>query len=292
MIRKIALIGSTGLLGKPVAHALHEAGFTLTALVRNTERASRELPPGTELVNGDLKNAIDIAKTLQGCDALYLNLSVKKEERPSDWHTESDGLRLILDEVKKSSVKRIAIISSLVQRYQGMNNFHWWAFELKQHAVHMIKNSGIPYTIFYPSSFMENFYDNYKQGRVLVLAGKSEHKQYFIAGKDYGKQVARSFQLTQSENKEYTIQGPEGFTTDEACVEFKKYYQKEKLSIMKAPLGMLKIFGVVFQKMNYGYHIIEALNKYPEKFESENTWNELGKPEITLRAFAESYESR
>lgn len=37
MIRKIALFGSTGLLGKPVTHALHEAGFVLTALVRNCQ---------------------------------------------------------------------------------------------------------------------------------------------------------------------------------------------------------------------------------------------------------------
>jgi uncharacterized protein YbjT (DUF2867 family) len=281
-------MGATGLLGKPVAHALHDAGFELTALVRNKERAGRELPQGIVLIQGDLKNCEDIARTIRGCDAVYINLSVKKEEKPSDWHTESDGLRLILDEAKKSSIKRLAIISSLVQRYQGMNNFYWWAFDIKQQAIQLIKDSGIPYTIFYPSSFMENFHDNYKQGKRLVLAGNSEFKQYFIAGKDYGKQVARSFQLNLSENREYTIQGPEGFTTDEACIEFKKYYKKEKLSIVKVPLGVLKIFGAVFQKMNYGYHIIEALNKYPEKFESENTWKELSKPEITLRSFAES----
>ncbi len=34
-------------------------------------------------------------------------------------------------------------------------------------------------------------------------------------------------------------------------------------------------------------HIIEALNNYPEKFEAQSTWNELGKPSITLKDFAQ-----
>jgi len=40
--------------------------------------------------------------------------------------------------------------------------------------------------------------------------------------------------------------------------------------------------GLFSQKMNYVAHICEALNKYPEKFESETTWKDLGKPAITL----------
>jgi hypothetical protein len=37
--------------------------------------------------------------------------------------------------------------------------------------------------------------------------------------------------------------------------------------------------------MNYGYHILEALNNYPEKFEAEKTWQQLGSPKITLEEF-------
>ena len=50
----------------------------------------------------------------------------------------------------------------------------------------------------------------------------------------------------------------------------------------------LKLMGMINQKMNYAANIIEALNKYPEKFESENTWNDLGKPSITLAQYAAS----
>ena len=46
--------------------------------------------------------------------------------------------------------------------------------------------------------------------------------------------------------------------------------------------------GVFIQKFDYGYHIVEALNKYPERFEAQQTWDLLGKPQITLKDFAEN----
>lgn len=286
MLKNIAVIGSTGLLGKPVTFALVNAGFTVKALVRNIARATKELPEEVQFVEGDIKNSADLEKTFSGCDAVYINLSIKDIEKPGDWHTETDGVKLIIEAARKTGIKRLAMISSLVHFYQGMNGFYWWAFDVKQKSVQLIQNSGIPYTIFYPSSFMENFYFNYKKGKYLVLAGKSEHKQYFIAGADYGRQVARSFQLNPVDNKEYAVQGLAGFTTDEACEIFKQYYKKEKLSIVRAPLGLIKFLGKFAQGMHYGAHIIEALNKYPEKFQAEQTWEELGKPVITLKEFA------
>ena len=43
-IKKIAMIGATGMLGMPVAIALLEAGFEVTALARNPASARRALP--------------------------------------------------------------------------------------------------------------------------------------------------------------------------------------------------------------------------------------------------------
>jgi hypothetical protein len=57
--------------------------------------------------------------------------------------------------------------------------------------------------------------------------------------------------------------------------------------VIKAPLGMLKLAGRVSPKTWYGYKIVTALNNYPEQFEAEQTWNELGKPTITLATYAE-----
>jgi uncharacterized protein YbjT (DUF2867 family) len=287
MIKKIAVIGATGMLGKPVTKELMKAGFEVTALVRDITKATHDLPGKIKLISGNIKYRQDLERLMAGQDALYLNLNLKPEERKKNFHTETDGLKVVLEIAKKTGIKRIGFISSLAMRYQDMNHFHWWVFDIKREAVRLIKFSGIPYTIFYPSTFIENFDGVYRQGNKMLLAGKSLHKMHFISAEDYARQVARSFQILTSENKEYTVQGPEPFTADEAVAEFVKHYKKEKLTISKAPLPLLKFFGLFMQKFHYGSRIIEALNNYPEKFESENTWSELGKPVTTIRDFAQ-----
>jgi uncharacterized protein YbjT (DUF2867 family) len=159
--------------------------------------------------------------------------------------------------------------------------------KLKADAVKMIRSSGIPSTIFYPSTFMEAIPTQYMAGKRLLISGKSKHKQHFVASSDYAMQVLKAVDTnTGSGDKDYVIQGPAGYLTDEALKIFKDNYKKAKLSVSSAPFPLLKLMGVLNPRMNYGAHIIEALNNYPEKFEAEQTWAELGKPTITLEQFA------
>lgn len=275
------------MLGIPVAKQLAAAGFELTALVRNPETAKGKLPAGTKLVQGDLRNPESVDQLLAGQDALYINLAVQQTEKKSDWHAEGEGISTLVESAKKNLTRRIVLLSSLVQRYEGMNNFHWWAFQLKTKAIEAIKGSGIPYTIFYPSTFMESFLGKYKQGKRILMAGVSEFPMYYIAGEDYGKQVARALQLP-DEKMEFVVQGLEPLTQEGATAIFLKHYTKEKLSQSSLPLGVLKFIGNFVSSANYGAHIIEAMTKYPEKFESEDTWRILGTPVVTLKEFAES----
>ncbi|MEI9918352.1 MAG: NAD(P)H-binding protein [Bacteroidota bacterium] len=286
-MKRIAMIGATGLLGKPVALALANAGYEVTALVRDPGPARKFFPPQIKIFPGDMRSDTDLKKLLAGHDKVYLNLSVKQKEKKTDWHSEEQGLKILLPIANEAGIKRIFYLSSLIQRYQGMNGFNWWVMRLKTEAVAMVRNSGIPSTIFYPSTFMEAIPTQYMQGRRLLIAGRSKHKQHFIASADYAQQVLNAIETnTGNENKDYVIQGPEAYLTDEAMKVFKENYKKASLSISSAPFSFLKLFGMFNTKMNYGSHIINALNNYPEKFEAENTWSELGKPKVTLKDFA------
>src|SRR5690349_16933605 len=142
MINNVAIIGATGMIGKPVTRALAQNGFKLTALVR--DRLKANLPEGVTKLDGDVSNVKSLERLLTGQDALYINLSIKQNEKETDYHTEAEGLKNILAAAKTKNLKRIVYLSSIVMRYQGMNGFHWWAFDVKQNAVNMIKESGIP----------------------------------------------------------------------------------------------------------------------------------------------------
>jgi len=285
-MKKIAVLGATGLLGRPVTLTLAKAGYEVTTLVRDPAQARKVFGKEVKIFPGDMRSDTDLQKFLKDQNKIYLNLSVKPTERKSDWHSESNGLKSLLPIAKEAGIQRVFYLSSLIQRYQGMNGFNWWVLKIKSDAVGMIRSSGIPSTIFYPSTFMEAITTQYMQGRRLMIAGRSKHKQHFIAVADYASQVVTAVETNTGSDKDYVIQGPESYLTNEALDVFKNHYTKNKLSISSAPVALLRMMGMFNQKMNYGYNIIEALNNYPEKFEAEQTWAELGKPKVTLKEFA------
>lgn len=284
---KILFVGATGMLGKPVAKELARQGFDLTLFGRDISKL-QTLFPGVKTAQGDIFDKQGLVNAMHGMVAVYCNLSVLPASTENDPQPEREGIENIIAAAKETGIKRIAYISSLVHRYEGMNNFKWWAFRLKGAAIEKIKSSGIPYTIFYPSTFMECYPYQMLRGNKIGVLGKSVAPMWFIAADDFAKQVAESFRILKDENREYAIQGPEPYTFSEANDIFRKHYKKAKLGITKAPLGIAKFMGLFSQKFNYIGHICEALNKYPESFESADTWKELGKPEITLARFAES----
>lgn len=281
----IAIIGATGLIGKPVTQQLIEAGFTVTILARHPHQATT-LFPTTRVVQADLQQPDSIRAGLQNQEVLYLNLSVRQDEKPGDFHTETDGMKTIIAAARHAGIRRLGYLSSLVMRYQGMNGFNWWVFDIKHEAVRLLKASGIPTTIFYPSTFMESFLMQ-MQGPFLALGGSSAVPLWFIAGQDYGRQVGRALQLPGDENRDYVIQGPEAHTYEAAAQLFTKNYPKKNLFIVRAPVSVLQFLGRFNQTMNYGAHILEALNSYPEHFEAEQSWTELGKPTTTIQEYAQ-----
>jgi len=282
-MQKILFIGGSGMLGKPVALELMRAGFPVTFLARDVEKMQK-LFPNAAVVKGDVFDIASLEAAMSGQEIVYLNLSVAQSSKKNEPQPEREGISNIIEAAKKTAIKRIVYLSSLIKNYEGMNGFSWWAFQIKQAAVNAIKKSGLNYSIFYPSTFMECLDKQMLQGTRIMLAGKSEAPMWFIAGKDYGVQVAWAMKKAGDTNQEYVVQGLEPFTSDEAAKVFIDNV-KSKIKIMRAPLAPLKYLGVFNQRMNYAYHICEALNKYPEKFESENTWNDLGKPSTTLAEY-------
>ncbi len=284
-MNSIAIIGATGMLGQPVTRAFINAGWRVTILARNASKARKIFGSGATIITGDLQDDAAVRTLLNGQDAVYMNLSVDQTSKERDFQPERDGLRRVLDIARESGVRRVGYLSSLVKDYNG---FTWWPFQLKRKAVATIKESGLPYSIFYPSTFMETFGSlgagSYRQGNRINLAGMSKHKMYLIAGDDYGNQVVRAFELDSGDN-EYVVQGRLGYTADEAAKEVAQHYRGAKLTVAKLPFGLLSFLGRFSRRFNYVAHIVEALNNYPETFAAERTWHELGEPQISLRQY-------
>jgi uncharacterized protein YbjT (DUF2867 family) len=259
-----------------------EAGFEVTALVRNPAQARRALPAAIAVVQADVRDEESLRAGLRGQDALYLSLSVAPSERQGDFHTEAQGLQHVLAAAREAKVVRIAYLSALVH---DTPNSRWWVLDVWRRALARIKASGIPYTIFYPTNFMETLAERHNAGGLFVMLGRAHYDNYWIAGGDFGRQVARSFALPQAANREYYVQGPEPISYDAAAVRYARALHRSP-HVLRVPLWVARLAGVGSRQFDFNARIMQTVLAYPEEFKAGDTWDELGKPTTTIEEFA------
>lgn len=287
MAKNITVFGATGMIGKPVTIELIKAGFQVTALVRNVEKAKQMFPAGIQFVKGDLQDTRAIAEAMKNADAIYINISTTSEDKENVFNPEMQGLDNILQVAKQTpSVKQVAYLSSfLAKNYTG----NWWVMNAKKSSIERVKQTNIPYTIFYPSNFMENFANGMvRDGKITLLSASVNNKFWWIAGEDFGRQVAAALQTEKTLNKEYAVQGLEALTMHEAAEKYVNSYTKNKLSIGTLPLWVMKVMGFFIPSLRFVANLMNVMLNNGEVFMAENTWEELGKPQITIEKFAKS----
>ena len=285
-IRRVLVIGATGMLGRPVTEELSLAGYEVSALVRNPSLAHELFGHlNIKLMEGDLEDSNSVAEAMEGKDAVYLNLSVKPNEKLNSFHTETHGLEVIVHLAREMQLQRLLYLSSLAQFYKS----NWWVLEIKRLAVDMIKESGVPYTIFYPSNFMESIPCQYRSGNRLMILGKPQYPLHWISGRDFGKQVANAL-LVDQDSEEYIVQGPEAISMGDAFFRFAENYPRQELKITRIPMGPMRVLAKISRKVQYGVEISKAINLYPETFRAHRTWERLGRPNTRLEEFARHFE--
>ncbi len=288
MLKNIAVFGATGFPGLPVVNALLEAGFNVSVLSSEVDRDKELLPEAVNVVEGNWMYHRDLKRFLAQQQAVYCSLSVDMQELPDDFHAETDGLREIINASLECGIKRIAYMSSILQYNQVENDKLWWVFNVKKDAVNYVRDSGIPFTIFYPSTFMENFTGTYRKGKIIELHGESRYPIYFISVKDYADMVVKSFQVLATEDREYFLQGSDCYKMQEAAKLYVKHHSGEKLRVKTIPEWLMKIYALFDSKWKFRSGLAEALNNNTELFVADDTWKELGKPMVTLTEFAKN----
>lgn len=280
-ISKIAVIGATGSLGKPVVQEFVQAGFFVRAIVRDPIKAKSLLASKIEVVKGDLQDIDSLESAFRGMDAVYLNLNTPVKR--TSFYPEKDGTKNVIKAARSASLQHISKISGLGTR--KVNETKWWQHQHKFEAEQAIIESGIPYTIFQPTFFMETL-PTLIRGKSLTLIGAPDNPFYWIAGADYGKQVVAALKSEQAQGKRYAIQGLEPLTMKEAALRFIQVYDPA-LKVSSIPLALVKLLGLFSDQMQFVGEAVDVLSKTTDEFVSRETWSELGQPQMKVEDFAQ-----
>ena len=284
-IRKIAVIGATGRLGAPVAIKLAKT-FEVRALARSPAKAKAMLPAGVEIVRADLHDVNSLRTTIQGVDAIYLNLATETADSNLSFYEEREGVANLLAAIRGLDIQYIAKIGALGAYPPALpsirHNMVPNLIRMQGHA--MIAASGIPHTLFAPTHFME-LLPNMIDKRALQWIGNTKVKVYWISVADYARQVVAAFQHPGAMPADVPVQGPEAITVRQAMKLFVANYDPT-LKIRVAPLWVMRLIGLFNPRMRFVAHLFAYFGNHEDPFYADRTWRELGKPTTTLVEFA------
>jgi uncharacterized protein YbjT (DUF2867 family) len=158
-MKKVILFGATGNLGRKIAAELVRQGYELTAVVRDENKARPVLPPSTRFLKADACDPEQMKGICNGMDvvisALGKSVSVNDKSKPTFEEVDFQANARILDEAKKSEVKKFVYVSAL----HSENYQHLVYFKVHHDFSQLLINSGLDYSVIKPPAIFSAFGD-------------------------------------------------------------------------------------------------------------------------------------
>lgn len=257
MKQAILVVGATGMLGEPVARQLLKDGYTVRVLTRNPEKARKKLGDSFEFFRGDVGDHSSLEKALDGCFGVHINL--KGGPRAEDFdRIEHRGTANVASVSARIGVQRLTYLSGAAVFEENS----WFpSVKAKLQAEAAIRKSGVPYSIFCATHFMESL-PLYIRGKRASIIGKQPHRLHWLAAGDYAKMVSKAFQLPEAANKRFFIYGPEALTMQEALTKYCSIVCPE-VKVSSVPIWLISLIGKV--SFNPELQFIAELMKFFEE---------------------------
>lgn len=151
---KLAIFGATGRVGGEILKRALAEGHYVKALVRSEKL---EAHPNLEVILGDVRNAIDVEKTIAGVDAVFSAIGTDRST------TLSDAAPLIVKEMEDHQVKRVITIGTAgildsrlspgLLRYEGGDSKRKMTFAAEEHETvyRLFEKTDLHWTIVCPT---------------------------------------------------------------------------------------------------------------------------------------------
>jgi uncharacterized protein YbjT (DUF2867 family) len=272
MAQKILVIGATGFVGAPIARQLQKDGFSVRALVRNADKARQMLGDQIEFIVGDFTDKTALEKALTDVDGV--NLSVP-------WQFEAAIVRDVTSILAAQGRKNVRI--TYISGTTALPENRWYPMiDEKLKAEEVLTQSGVAYTIFRPSWFMDALALFVRDGRATIF-GKQKQPYYFLAVADFARTVSQSYQTDTSANKTFVINGPKVMLMQDALQQYcDAIHPGVKAATMPIWLGNLLAAMLRSKSMKDFVKMMAYFEKSPKVTAPDGADSILGKPSTTL----------
>jgi nucleoside-diphosphate-sugar epimerase len=198
--------GGSGYFGSVMVRHLHARGDRVRVL---DLLDAPDRPAGVELVRGDIRNAGDVKKALEGVDVVHHNVAVVPLGKNTElfWTVNRDGTRVLLEECARAGVRKIVnVSSSAVFGAPDRNPVDESVVPAPGEEYGKAKRAGEilcedaaargqDVTIVRPRTIvgagrlgiMQILFEWVRQGRALPLVGGGDNRYQFVSGDDLAR---------------------------------------------------------------------------------------------------------
>ena len=113
---RVLLLGSTGFVGRAVAHKMLDAGHQLRVMVRDPMKAAAFKVRGAQVVVGNALDAAALATAAQGTEHIVSLVAVRRNKPQSMFEVNADGPRLVGEAAKRAGAQSVILVSAIGAR--------------------------------------------------------------------------------------------------------------------------------------------------------------------------------
>jgi len=249
----IIITGATGFVGEEIVKQVRATGHPVRAIVRDPERASWLAERyGAELFHGNVLYAPSIEGAMQGAKCVIHLVGIIREWKENTFErAHVQATKCVIDEAKKSGVKRFLHMSALGTRESARSRYH----QTKWAAEDCVRKSGLAWTIFRPSFIYG------PQDKSINVLAKLVRRLPFVPVLGGGntriqpisvENVARAFvgaiRNDESITKVYDLCGSEAFTWNQLYNKLQLILGTRKPKI-HLPLPVARVQAALFEKI-------------------------------------------
>ena len=147
--------------------------------------------------------------------------------------------------------------------------------------------SGVDYTIFKPTHFMESL-PQFIHGGSAIVIGQQPHRYHYLAADDYAGLVSRALRLPEAVNQSLTVFGPEAFTVAEALRLYCSVVHPG-MSVRSMPAMLARWLGWLTRNADLGFAatLFEGFSQFGERGDPAVAERLLGSCQTTLQQWCQ-----
>jgi len=247
----IFIAGASGFAGGHLTDYLLSKGLTVKCLARSKRTITALTEKGAEVISGDITQAASLQGVLRSDDIVIHLVGIMEERGGATFQTvHVEGTQNLVKEAQRAGVKHFFYQSAL-----GADRTSWSGYlKTKAEAEEIVKQSGLPYTIFRPSliigpwdGFTKKIVEMLKFSPVIPLPGEGKAKFQPIYIQDWLTCIGRVIDDPAAFPGTFDIGGPEHLSYRQIVESLSKAmgHRRPTFSI---PMGFMKLSASILER--------------------------------------------